>query len=141
MGLRVWSLWLFIEWAQWINSAQSRSAVHSTKESLYSAIRNNLNKTAANCTKYISPNWTQWMRENEIDYKLREEILFGSEYLLACLHDQLTNVNETSPFSLIENATLTYDIALTEVVSLGFDGTLVTKALLKLTLFMQIGIL
>ena len=54
--------------------------------------------------------------------------------LLKCLHKNLMHLNETSPFALTPNPQILYNIELSEVVSLSFDGILTFKAYIFLTL-------
>ena len=124
----LWIPLLILEWAQWLNAVQSDPVVHSTTNKLYRTLFKTLEQNAANCTKYIPEKWQQWMRDNSITKELNNMQKMGSDYLLACLNRERENVNETSPFSLTENDEIYYSIALNEVVSLGFDGTLISKA-------------
>ena len=130
MRTLVWTFWLIFEWAHWRNAVQSVPMMHSTTKNLYSALYKTLENNAANCTKYIPEKWQQWMRDNSITKEVDLEQTMGSEYLLACLNRELENVkvNETSPFSLSDQDNISYSMALNEVVSLGFDGILISKA-------------
>ena len=132
MKTLVWTFVLILKWAQLLNVVQSAPVVHSTTKNLYTALYKALENNAANCTKYIPEKGQQWMRDNGITEQLNKERAqtMWSEYLLACLNRELENaiVNETSPFSLTENDTIQYSMSLNEVVSLGFDGILISKA-------------
>ena len=119
----LWTFWLIIEWAQWINGAQ----IISTNKQYYDELKSVLNKNATNCTEYIPENWRQWMKDNSIALGNRT-LPVGYQYLRTCLHDKLVNVNETSPFQFTENPQFEFNMILNEVVSLGFDEVLVTKA-------------
>ena len=130
MRTLVWILWVIFECAQWLNAVQSDPVVHSKPKDLYSALNKILKLNATNCTKYIPENWQQWMRDNGITEELNNEKTMGSEYLLVCLNRELNNVNETSPFSLTDKDNIDYSMSLNEVVSLGFDGILISKALI-----------
>ena len=130
MRTLVWTLLLIIEWAQLLNAIQSDPVVYSTPNDLHSALKETPEQNAANCTKYIPEKSQQWMRDHGITKKLDDWKTIGSEYLLACLNRELENVivNETSPFSLTEKDNIQYSMSLNEVVSLGFDGILISKA-------------
>lgn len=82
-----------------------------------------------NCTRYIPANWRRWSNEQyQSKDSLAGVLIYAPlEYLIACLRAELTHTNETPPFSLTREPTIEYSIALNEVVSLGFDGQLVTK--------------
>ena len=128
MRTLVWTPWLILEWAQWLNAVQSDPVVYSTPKQLYSELDKYLRKNALNCTKYIPEKLQQWMRDHGITEEIDGQYIIGSEYLLPCLNRELGNVNETSPFSLRENSEISYSMALNEIVSLGFDGILISKA-------------
>lgn len=87
-------------------------------------------QTATNCTPYIAQNFLSLL------VKYEYQILNGTdtvmhvpdEYLIDCLRAELPKTNWTSPFRFAPNASMQYNIAINEVLSLGFDGVLVTKA-------------
>ena len=108
-----------------------------TTEDFYNELSIKLKQEALNCTRYIPQQWKTWMQEHEppsdpetVGGVTRDtsQALAGFEYLTRCLHAELAHKNETPPFSLTLHPTIAYNMVLNEVVSLGFDGTLVTKA-------------
>lgn len=121
---KVRSIWFIIGWVQYLNGVQS----NSTKSHIYNALKAKLEQDAANCTKYIPSDWIQWMQVNNIPKDISDELTMGSEELFLCLHGEILNVNYTSPFELTDKDEIKYSMTLNEVVSLGFDGILVTKA-------------
>lgn len=90
-----------------------------------------LSQEALNCARYIPSGWRQLMlRHEKTMNQLRDNReCVPQQYLFTCLQVELRQMNETSPFSFTSpNATRIEYMALNEVVSLGFDGSLVTKA-------------
>ena len=95
----------------------------------YAAVNAKRAQDAANCSQYIPNDWQQWMRNHEPPTDTNgDQMLAPLQYLLECLRATLVHVNGTSPFSLIPHPHILYNMALNEVLSFGFDGTLVTKA-------------
>ena len=126
--------WFFIGWALWLACAR---CVNLTTDEFYNELSRKLRQDALNCTQYIPQQWRKWMQEHEPpsgpdtagnENKRHVSLLAGFEYLSQCLHAELSNQNETPPFSLMLRLTINYSMVLNKVVSLGFDGTLVTKA-------------
>lgn len=82
-------------------------------------------KNAINCSRYIPDFWRTIMLKNE-----PPEEFVPQQYLYECLRAEIQNVNTTSPFwfTARNSSYIKYYIALNEVLSLDFDGILVTKA-------------
>lgn len=109
--------------------AQCCIADKMSMENYYNMISYELTKAAVNCTSFIPKDMLQIMQSNDPPvHPTYGEMTVPLEFLLKCLHANLLNVNESSPFSYTLAPTIKYNIALNEVVSLGFDGILVTKA-------------
>lgn len=104
--------------------------------------RRQLSKNVINCSSYIPDYWRQIMLKNEppTDPTSGMEEFVPQQYLYACLQAELRHVNATSPFSFTarDSSFIKYNIALNEVVSLGFDGTLVTRARALLCCFSDV---
>ena len=101
---------------------------HLSTNIFYSAVSTKLEQAALNCTYLIPEGWRKVMLAHEPPNDPTGGQMLV-EYLLACLHENRKLVNEASPFSLSPLPNISYDISLNQVVSLGFDGTLTTKAL------------
>lgn len=103
--------------------------VGNSNTSLDDAINKKLSEEAANCTSYIPEKWIQLMREYQPrDKKTHHLHHVPEEYLIACLRREFRQKNDSSPFSMSIGGSISYNIAINEVVSLGFDGIFVTKA-------------
>lgn len=127
----VLNTWISVECALWLACAQCGNL---TTEEFYNELSRKLRQEALNCIPYIPQQWRTWMQEHEPPSDPentgngKRHVLPRFEYLSQCLHAELANMNETPPFSLTLHPTIAYGMVLNEVVSLGFDGTLVTKA-------------
>lgn len=119
LGLLIWSaLWLTL-------THYVRSASNLTKN-IYSAIDQQLSDGALNCTNSIPHNLLQMMRVHEPPFDSTGGQMLA-EYLQSCLQKNIVSM-QTPPFSLTDKPRILYNIALNQVVSLGFDGTLQAKA-------------
>lgn len=129
------TVWLTVGiwWAQWLSGAQSSGPPTRKSRRFDAAVNAKRAEAAVNCTRYVPDEWRQWMRAHEpLDEPASSgggKMLAPLEYLFACLQAELPHVNETSPFSLTPSPRIEYEMALHEVVSLGFNGILATKAL------------
>lgn len=128
-------VWICIELAFILRSIQiihgnpTISFLWMTKfDKAVAAMRKN---ATANCTKYIPDNMQKLMKEYNPpeDPVSGQKMLVPTEYLHACLYAELPHVLDSSPFTLVSRPLIRYNIGLNHVVSLGFDGVLVTKAL------------
>ena len=120
--------------AIWISCLQSQSAQANINTGMsndfYSIINQSLSTTALNCTNFITPSWRKWMKLTDPPDDLAGgQMLVLLKSLLSCLHWNLKLMNETSPFALTPQPQILYNVALNEVVSLSFDGILITKVL------------
>ena len=125
-------VWLFI-WcllsALWIAEVQNVQTENKSAENFYKAVKAKFSQVAVNCTEFIPEDWRLLMLEHEPPNDPTYGMMLAPlEYLLQCLHAKLVNMNETAPFSFTARPYIQYNIALNEVVSLGFDGILITKA-------------
>lgn len=112
-----------------ISNLQSGQANINMSNDFYFVINKSLTQTALNCSQYIPNTWREWMMLTEPPNDLAGgQMLVLLRSLLSCLHGNLTHMNETAPFALSPYPQILYNIALSEVVSLSFDGILVTKA-------------
>lgn len=109
----------------WLTASNGRATANSAID-FFPAAKEMFEKKAVNCTESIQPHWRELMQKS-VHYKNGGFTLVKS--LSECLHGKLIHVNETAPFPLVENPLILYDIMLNQVVSLGFDGTLITKVL------------
>ena len=126
---KIAELFIFIAWILLLTGSRSQCSkeFHLSTNDFYSAVSAKLGQEALNCTYSIPEGWLKVMLAHEPpNDPTGGEMLV--EYLLACLHKNRNLVNEASPFSLSPLPHIFYDISLNQVVSLGFDGTLVTKA-------------
>ena len=125
------TVWICISWAFCFTSTECSNGDNNACES-YLPLIVFKQKTIANCTQYIPKDEQHWMRENKpAKYPDNTEImLVPSEYLYACLNAELPHVKDSPPFELVSNPLICYNIGLNQVVSLGFDGILTTKALI-----------
>ena len=117
---------LLIKFIQCSNGDNSSNA--AKLDAALAAIRK---KSVVNCSIFIPEEIQQLMRENDPPNLPNAGQMFALvEYLLACLQTKLPNVGDSSPFALLSNPTIAYNVGLNQVVSLGFDGILTTKALI-----------
>lgn len=122
-------LWLFVGCALWLMAVCCVRAANQSKNDFYAVANAKLARDATNCTRYIPSDWRQLMREHEPETSTTDEQpVVPEEYLYACLHDDKKNMNETAPFSFAQYSFIRYNMAINDVLSLGFDGTLITKA-------------
>lgn len=122
------ALWSFIGWGLCLIGTHSAQAANKSTKNFYTAAREELLKGARNCTRYIPDNWLQLMREIEpVDPTSGIQLSVPEDYLYSCLSNELKHKNDTSPFSYTSRNYITYNIALKEVVSLGFDGILAAQ--------------
>lgn len=114
----------------WISSPHyGQAEIQITNDDFYSVINTSLTQTSVNCTQYIPNNWREVMMRTQPPRDLADgQMLVLLKPLLACLHGELTHMNESSPFSLTPRPEILYSMALCEVASLSFEGILVTKA-------------
>ena len=121
-------MWFIIWWPVWLTIMQQALATQKPTNSFYTAISTKQTLAALNCTSSIPASLSELMHMHEPpNDPTGGQVL--AEYLLACLHQRLPRRNERSPFSHVAQPQINYDITLNQVVSLGFDGTLITKAL------------
>lgn len=121
--------WILIFLSQWISRALCDRAANKSIKDFFAAANLELEQSAVNCTSYIPARWRQLMQEHEpADPSSGHQLDVSEEYLVECLHGELKRKNRTSPFSYSPRNYLLYNIVLREVVSLGFDGILLTQA-------------
>lgn len=117
-----------IGWALWVSVVHCEKSANNSTTSLDDAINKKLSEEAANCSSYIPEKWIQLMRDNQPNDPISHHMHHvPEEYLIACLHGEVRHKNGSSPFSTSLGGTIQYNIAINEVVSLGFDGIFVTK--------------
>lgn len=128
------ALWFSIACALWLGSHCNDTVANQSTNDYYKRAVEKLREEAINCSKYIPSAWRQIMQNSEPPFdpiSNRKEYV-PQQYLFDCLRAELRHMDEASPFSLAarnsDESRIEYNIALNEVVSLGFDGTLVTKA-------------
>lgn len=93
------------------------------------AINATFAQETVNCSRYIPAKWIKLMQEYEPNDTITGHLHHvPEEFLIECLREELKYKNESSPFSFLLGGVILYNIAINEVVSLGFDGILVTKA-------------
>ena len=120
-------MWLLSGSVLWLTLVYCNGDSDQSSKSFYTAINEQLEQTAVNCSSFIPDSMRELMSKHEPpDDPTGGQMLV--EYLLACLHRSLVRMNEASPFALSARPQILYDVVLNQVVSLGFDGTLVTKA-------------
>jgi hypothetical protein len=123
------TMWIFICWALFLTSIQcSKNDTNQTKlDEVLIGIRNS---SAVNCTQFIPPEIQKLMWEHDPpNVRSSGQMYALVEYLLACLLAKLPNTKDTSPFAFLSDPTISYNVGLNQVVSLGFDGILTTKAI------------
>ena len=121
------AMWFFILCPVWLTVMQSSLATQQPTNDFYTAINTQQILAALNCTSSIPDSLRELMHMHEPpNDSTGGQIL--AEYLIACLHQRLPRRTERSPFSHVAQPQINYDITLNQVVSLGFDGTLITKA-------------
>lgn len=120
---------LFIDCLLWLALTQCVSASRQSKNDFYEAAQEKMSRAKLNCTAYISNDWREWVREHEPpDDVAPGKLHLFLKQLYKCLHERLPGVNDTSPFPLVARPKILYNVALSEVVSLSFDGLFVSKA-------------
>ena len=120
------TLWISISWAFYLTLTECSNSTYNVSKA-YAPLIVFKPRAIANCTQYIPKDDQRWMRENPDSAKI---MLVPSEYLYACLNAELPHVKDSPPFELVSNPIIHYNIGLNQVVSLGFDGILTTKALI-----------
>lgn len=120
-------MWVLVQLAILLIGTLCGSALSQTLNDFYSEINQKHSKAALNCSNKIPEDWRELMRTREPPNDMAGNHIMA-EYLLSCLHERLVFINETSPFSYTPEPQILYDIILNQMVSLSFDGTLVTKA-------------
>lgn len=136
-------LLLSVFWLFYISVVHCTTTTNPSKTDSYSKFKEIFDRNATNCTRYIPADILQIMRENDPSIEFNEysenSAIFSQmvpeEYLFACLRKEFKHKNDTSPFSFTNGNVLEYNVALNELVSLSFDGTLITKALSFLSFF------
>lgn len=119
---------LFICWVFFVTRAFCSQVANKSIKGFFTAADAELAKGAVNCTRFIPANWRQLLQEHNPDGPTSGQLLrVPEDYLLACLRAELKQKNGTSPFSFTPRNHISYNIALKEVVSLDFDGILVTQ--------------
>lgn len=121
------TLWILILWPLLSSDTQYGVATFQSTGDFYTAINKELDEEAANCTNSIPDKRRLLMNVHEPPNDQTGGKML-TEYLLACLHQKILNINEASPFSLSAQPRILYDIVLNQVVSLSFEGTFETKA-------------
>ena len=120
-------MWLLSGSVLWLTLVHCNGDTNQSSKSFYTAVNEQLEKSAVNCSRFIPDGMQELMSEYEPpDDSTGGQMLV--EYLLLCLHRRLVRMNEASPFALTASPQILYDLVLNQVVSLGFDGKLVTKA-------------
>lgn len=122
-------IWLSFGLALCLTLAYRVQSVDQIRNDFYEAADAKLKEDAINCTRYIPEDWQKLMREHKPPlYKSGRLLYVPEEYLFDCLKAEFKNKNRTSPFSFSKDDNIEYSIVLNEVMSLSFDGLLVTQA-------------
>lgn len=119
----VYLLWIAISLAQLLSGSQCNETTNGSTNDVDKDIEEKLLRDIINCTRYIPADFLQIMYKHQSTLEI-----VPYDYQIACLQAELRHKNETPPFDLRKESTIKYNIALNELVSLGFDGTLITKA-------------
>ena len=135
------AMWICIELLFFLTETECNSNLSFYETQYYNeakmikALSDLPNRAAVNCTRYIPEDLKQWMIVNNWITHPQQKVIVGeyfapNEYSFACLNAEIPPIaRKTSPFAFYLRPRIEYSVGFNQVVSLGFDGILTTKAL------------